>query len=358
MHTGEEAKESRKTLPAFLSRIGNHTMTSTAKRTWSIPSRGVFAALASAFFLGLSPIFGKQAILFGMPPLAVVAWRTLLATLLLFGVIILFYRQFLYIYPAGLLGCLIAGLINGMGSLFFYSALGRIGASLGQLLYSLYPLFLVLWLSLDHQPPSKLTLFRLFLALPAIFLLTRGNEGHVDVLGIVEMLIASALYALHIPVNQRVLYDMPAPTVTFYTLLAMSAVVVPTYMFSGPLSAEAKELNAIWFSENARYFIWPVIGLTLVTFLSRLTLFFGVKHLGGMQTALLGLSELLVTVVLAHLWLGERFTHLQWFGAALMIINLGLVGFEKHTPRKASPGGFLSWLRPAGQSTDFWQPHD
>ncbi len=54
----------------------------------------------------------------------------------------------------------------------------------------------------------------------------------------------------------------------------------------------------------SRYW-WPVLGLTLVTFLSRLTLFMGVKHLGGMQTALLGLGELLVTLVFAHWMLGE-----------------------------------------------------
>ena len=43
-----------------------------------------------------------------------------------------------------------------------------------------------------------------------------------------------------------------------------------------------------------------MLGLTLVTFFSRLTLFLGVKHLGGMQTALLGLGELLVTLICAR----------------------------------------------------------
>ena len=43
------------------------------------------------------------------------------------------------------------------------------------------------------------------------------------------MLIGSAMYALHLPINQRVLYDVPAPTVTVYTLLAMSFIVIPVY---------------------------------------------------------------------------------------------------------------------------------
>jgi len=310
--------------------------------------RGVSAALTSAFFLGMAPVLGKQAILWGASPMAVVAMRTLLATLLLAMVLFLFNRQYLYIYPAGLLGCLLAGWTNGLGSLFYYSALAHIDASVGHLLYSLYPLFLLLWISLDHQPPGRLTVFRLLLAAPAVYLLTQANTGQMDLLGVIQMLTASALYALHIPINQRVLYDMPAPTVTFYTLLSMSAIVVPVYFFSTndllPWNLPA----------------WgAMFGLTMVTFLSRLTLFLGVKHIGGMQTALLGLSELLVAITFSYIWLGERLSHQQWLGAMLLLISLMLVVMEKPTPRKPLSSGWLSWLHPHTPPNDYpWQPHE
>ena len=71
---------------------------------------GINAALASAFFLGLAPVLGKLAIRQGMVPLGVVALRTVGAALLLFLVIFVFRRQFLFIYPAGLSG--IIALIN------------------------------------------------------------------------------------------------------------------------------------------------------------------------------------------------------------------------------------------------------
>ncbi len=307
--------------------------------------QGVSAALTSAFFLGTAPVFGRQAILLGLPPLAVAALRTLFAALLLLALMAIFFRKYLYIYPAGLLGCLLAGLVNGLGSLFYYSALGRIEASVGQLLYSLYPLFLVVWLALDRQAPSRLTLLRLVLALPAIFLLTQTGRGTTDWVGILQMLVAAALYALHLPINQRVLFDMPAPTVTVYTLLSMSAVVVPAYLLSG-FEAHVLQASAVW---------PPLVGLTLATFFSRLTLFLGVKRLGGMQTAMLGLSEVLVTVMFAHVWLGERLSSLQWLGATLLIVSLLLVLKEKSPPRKLSGGdlntkikipGWLSWLKP------------
>jgi drug/metabolite transporter (DMT)-like permease len=297
-------------------------------------SKGIYAALASAVFMGMTPVFGKQAILAGASPLAVVALRTLLAALLLFCALCLFDRRDLYIYPAGLLGCLLAGWTNGIGSLFYYSALARLDASVGHLLYSLYPLFLLLWLSLDRQPISRLTLFRLVMVVPAVYLLTQASRGQVDLIGTSQMLIAAALYALHIPINQRVLYEMPAPTVTVYTLLAMGTIVGPVYLLAGVDSLPGE------------YQFWgPILGLTLVTFLSRLTLFLGVKHIGGMQTALLGLSELLVAIFLSFQWLGERFSMTQWTGAILLAVCLLLVIFEKPTKRNIHMSGWLSWIR-------------
>ncbi len=309
--------------------------------------RGIRAALASAFFLGFAPIFGKLSILSGFSWMAVVALRTGIASLLLVALMLLFQRQFFYIYPVGVVGCLLAGLANGIGSLFYYNALGRIDASVGQLLYSFYPLFVALWLVVDRQRVSKLTLVRLTLSIPAVYLLIRTAHEPVDLVGAGMMLVAALFYALHLLINQRVLYDIPSPTVTLYTLLAMSLVVIPAYLlFDRQLPGPATP----W---------WPVVALALITFLSRLTLFMGVKHIGGMQTALLGLGELIVTMILAQWWLGEKLSPLQWVGAALLGGSLLLVGFDKGGPEKRHTRGLLSWLHPPELHPEIhWQSHD
>ena len=313
---------------------------------------GINAALISAVFLGITPIFGKQAISMGVSPLGVVAIRTLFATLLLFFVMLIFQRKYLFIYPAGLIGCLMAGWINGLGSLFYYSALGKIDAGLGQMLYSLYPFFVVFWMFLDGQSITKMTVFRLILAIPAVILLvdTHGESNIHLIAGIAMMLFSSVLYALHLPINQRVLYDIPAPTVTLYTLIAMSAIVVPTYLFSGNIG-EVTTISTAW---------WPIIGLSLVTFFSRIMLFTGVKHLGGTQTALLGLSELIVTLFLSQIWLNESLTTSQWIGAGFLSLSLLLIAWEKPKPPKKDSGGWLGWLTaPKGMSPiDIWKARD
>lgn len=296
---------------------------------------GILAATASAFFLGLNPIFGKQALLNGFSPLSLVTLRTGIAVLLLIVFMLIRNRQFFYIYPVGLIGCILAGFLNGVGSILYYSALSRLDTSIGHLIYSFYPLFLVLWQLLDSQTPSKLTFFRLALSIPGIYLLVSTSQNHIDSLGVLLMLGSAMLYALHLLVNQRVLYEVPAQTVTCYTLLSMTATVSIAYLvFDRTLPAAPTP----W---------WPVFGMAVITFLSRITLFTGVKHLGGMQTAILGLSEIFVTVGLAQIWLGERMTNLQWIGAVLLGISLLLIGLDKHVPeKKYGSSGWLSWINP------------
>lgn len=308
---------------------------------------GILAAFSSAFFLGLAPVFGKLAITQGFSPFAVVALRTSFAASILFIVILIFNREFLYIFPVGLAGCFLAGAINGLGSLLYYMALERLNAGVGQLLYSLYPFFVALWLVLDHQTPSRLTFLRIGLATIAVLLLTSIPERSADPVGVLLMLGAATLYAMHLPINQRVLFEVPAPTVALYTLLAMSMVVAPAYLlFDGTWP----QMGPPWL---------PIIGLTLVTVFSRLALFLGVKKIGGMQTALLGLAELLIAIIFSNLWLGEALSILQWIGALTLGLSLVLVMLEKPSaPVFSGASGWLSWIRAPGLPKNIFGPYE
>jgi drug/metabolite transporter (DMT)-like permease len=297
-------------------------------------STGIRAACLSATLLGLIPVAGKQAILAGFTPLMVVAFRTTLATFLLFIIMLIFSRKYFYIHPMGLLGCVLAGLINGTGSVLFYIGLSRLEASVSQLLFSFYPLFVAVWLFLDRQPLSKITWIRLLISVPGTYLLLSYRANGIDILGAVLVLLASALYGLHLIINQRVLYEAPAQTVALYTLLAMSLTVVVSYLiFDHTLPAAGLPWNYIFI-------------LSILTFLSRLTLFTGIKNIGGMQTALLGLAELLITVGSAYILLHEVLSPLQWVGAAILFINLLLVGYDRTGYAKHIGSGLLGWLNP------------
>ncbi len=295
---------------------------------------GIVAAGGSAILLGLTPIFGKIALQLGFSPLFIVSFRSTLAAFLVFLFLVIFNRSFLKIYSLGLLGCAIAGAVNGLGSIFFYTALSFLDASIGQLLYSFYPLMVVFWLLLDRQTITRLTIIRLVISIFGAVLLISASAEKVSIQGAAMMIGAAALYALHLIINQKVLYEAPTPTVTFYTLLSMAVTVSLVYLFFDrqipPPSATLQ----------------PVILLGAVTAISRVLLFLGVKKIGGMETALLGLGELLVTVLAAQIFLKETLTSVQWVGAILLLVSLILVGFDRLPPQKRSLGGLLSWLTP------------
>lgn len=298
-------------------------------------SAGIFAALSSALFLGLAPVFGRMAIISGFTPLAVVALRTSLATILMFAILAIFWRKFLYIFPLGLAGCFLAGAINGLGSILYYLALGQLPASLGQMLYALYPLFVVVFSFLDKQPVSRITMVRVAVAGIAVLFLTHADNTNVPLAGVLMMIGSAALYALHIPINQRVLYEIPAPTVTLFTLLAMSIVTVPFYFI---FDRQLPTVSVSW---------WPLVFLTLVTFASRITLFLGIKNIGGLQSAILGLAELFITIILSRLFLGEMLEWTQLLGAGILGLSIMMIAFDKQGPsQRHVKGGWLAWIHP------------
>lgn len=307
--------------------------------------RGILSGLASAFLLGLSPIFGKLSINAGFSPLFLVAFRSGAATLLLFMVVIAFRRKLLYIYPLGLLGCGLAGLFNGIGSILYYIAISRIEASIGQLLYSFYPLFVAFWLFLDRQPISWMTLIRLLISIPGIYLLLAVNNNHIDFLSVIMMLGAAIFYALHLIINQRVLYEIPAPTVAFYTMASMFLTTLIAFLI---FDRNIPPLHTSWL---------PIFAMAVIVFASRLTLFLGIKHLGGLQTSILGLGELLTTIIIANLWLGEHLSTVQWIGAAMLGLSMFLVGFDKPTKNKRHSKGWFAWLSPSEVSVSdiYWE---
>src|SRR5512139_419424 len=82
---------------------------------------GVVAALFSTLFSGMAPILGKLAYQAGVDPISLVALRTALAAGMLWLFYLLFWRRYIAVSRYGLLGCVGMGVVNGIGSLLYYS---------------------------------------------------------------------------------------------------------------------------------------------------------------------------------------------------------------------------------------------
>ncbi len=273
------------------------------------------AVLLSPMFLGFAPVFGKLAYLGGSDPFTVAAMRTVIAAAVLWIVYSLFARQYIYIYPAGFLGCVVVGTVNGVGSLFYYNGLNALNnASVAQLLNATYLIFVVVLVRLAGHRLSRRTLLRALLALVAVMLLTGGIAGQISWLGAGLMVGNAILFAGTIILSQRVLYEMPSPTVTLYVITTMAVVV-----------AMARAVYRLeWIPQSTEAF-GAIAALGVTTALSRLTLFVGVKKLGSLQTVLLGILETAVAVLASFLFLNEALTPIQWLGVGLLLFSVLLV---------------------------------
>lgn len=272
--------------------------------------RGIYSAFLASFLLGWAPILGKFAYRAGVTPLSLATLRTLVAALLLWSFYLLFWRAFIRLRWGDLLYCLLVGVINGLGSLFYYSGLGRLDASRAALLNALYPLWVVIFLAASGQHITRLTLARMLLSLGGAVLVTApwARQNPPNYLGVMLMIASAAMYGWHLVMGQWVLADVPSPSATLYIITGMALTVgVARLGGGGPM---ATYTLAGW---------WPIVTLGLTTALSRLAMFLSLERLGGVQTAILNLTELGISLALAFLLLGDRLAWEQWLGAILLL---------------------------------------
>jgi drug/metabolite transporter (DMT)-like permease len=282
------------------------------------PSAGVGFALLSTSLLGWAPIFGKMAYNADVDAFSLVALRTLIAAALLWLAYLVRWRSAIPISGHDLIGCLSMGVVNGIGSLFYYTGLTRIDASTVGLLDAMKPIWVFIFLSASGQDISRMAFVRLGLALSGLALLTGvGGPGQTDSLGVMLILASAATNAWYMVLGQWVLADVQARTVTLYMLTSMAVTVGAARLLTGPLVQPIAAAG------------WQaIVLLALVTAASRLLMFAGLRKLGGIQTALLGLTELFITLLVAYVVLGERLGLWQWIGGSLIIVSVLLVSRE------------------------------
>jgi drug/metabolite transporter (DMT)-like permease len=293
--------------------IANHI-----KPRWSQRAGGVAITLVATFCFGWAPIFGKLAYRAQVLPLTLAATRTIIAAGVLWIFYLVFWRRYVFIRWRDLASAGAMGAINGVGSLLYYAGLARVDASLAQLLYALYPIWVFVFLSAAGHRVSRMAVLRLGLTLVGVYLLTFAGGVAIDWLGVMLMITAGAAYAWHLVVGQWTLVDVDSRSVTLYALTAMAVTVAIARLLSGqawePISAQG----------------WTAILLLglIPTALARLMVFTGLRLLGGVQASLLGVGELLVSLLMAFLILNEYLTAIQWLGGGIMVLSVVLIGRE------------------------------
>lgn len=292
---------------------------------------GVIAVFSTPIFLGVAPIFGKFAISAGADPFTVAALRTIVAVAMLWIGYGIFFRKYIFIYPAGLMGCVVIGIVNGIGSLFYYAGLQQLDASLVQLINGSYLVFAVLLSRIGGQIIDTRTFIRVLMALLALILITGFSATGVNIAGVGFMLANALMFAGTVILSQYVLFEMPAPTAALYILTTMGIIVTMAWL------AVAPPLEAIVLQNAGGW----IIALGITTAISRLAMFASVKILGGMQTAIMAAAEIGVALILALLLLGDSLTTEQWIGVAILMASILLVRQQDLLPHGFNPNSLI-----------------
>ncbi len=271
---------------------------------------GITSGLLSAFMLGWAPILGKFAYQAKVNPMTLAALRSGVAAVFLWLVYLIFWRKRIPLPLKAALGCMLVGVINGFGSIFYYNGLVRLDASRASLLGALYPVWVVIFLSASGQPITLLTLSRLIISLIGAVLVTATPSllTITDFLGVMLMIASAAINGWYMVMGQWILSDAPSQSGTLYIITGMAITVAVARIMTGEAIAPIS------------YSGWlAIVALGLTTALSRMAMFFSLEKLGGVQTAIISLTELAVSLTMAFIFLGDRLTLVQWLGAILLL---------------------------------------
>jgi len=269
--------------------------------------RGTVLCLAAGMAFSVSPVLVQIAYAHGAAVSGVLAWRYLVAALLLAGIA---GRRFLEIRPKAAIAAFALGaLVYALDSALFFASLERTSAPLASLLHYAHLALVVGVAAVVGR--ERLTRRRLF-ALTGIFAgvaLVGGAAVNPDGLGILMALGSATAYAVYILLSDRLLRDAdPMALTALLTAGASTSFLVAGAVF-GTLGAVGGPAG-----------LACLAGAALVGSVFAVSSFLkGVRLVGPSTASLLVTVEVPVTIALAAFVLKQHLAPAQLGGAALVV---------------------------------------
>jgi drug/metabolite transporter (DMT)-like permease len=271
---------------------------------------GVALVLISATAFGTNAIFAKLAYREGLGTTQTLAFRFVLAAVGMSGLALLLRQNPLRFERRSLVALLgLGAVVYTAQSLTYFTALQTLPASLCVLIVYIYPSLVVLagWLFL-RRPVSRWHMVALAGSFAGLVLLVGGAELRVG-WGLVFAIAAPGIYTAYILLSESVMSRVPAAGASAVIMSGAGAAFVVIALLGGELKIPAS--GGGWL---------VVLGLALIpTMIAISTFLAGLPRVGAARASLLSTWEPVVTVVLAVIIFGDRFSPLQAAGGALIL---------------------------------------
>lgn len=274
-------------------------------------TKGLALVLLSTFAYGAMSILAKTAYAAGAKSAPLLAWRFVIATLL-FALFATRRSRGLARRDHFLLWGL--GLVFVVNALVYFKGLETLPASTAAVLVYTYPVMVTLlsgFLGFD-----RFTLRELIAALLAFSgcAFTAGAvEGGGP--GVWLILLSAFLYSVYMLLGSRFASHLPAEALASHTAQAAAVVCVPWAVLQG----------TVLLPRDPRAWVAVFAIAAVCTVVALRALLSGMARIGAVRAAVLSSFEVVVTLTLAALFLGEKLGPRQLTGAALI---LGAVAFQ------------------------------
>lgn len=287
-------------------------------------TQGVLLAIVSAFGFSTLAIFGRLATLAGMGLPSLLAFRFLLATPIVWGILVATGQARPLSGRDLVIGLGLGGLGYATMSYLFLFGVNLTGAGLGAIILYIYPAIVVVMATvLLDERITMLTVASVVLAVVGVALVATGQPTRIDPLGIAILLFAAVAYATYITISRSILDRIEAPVLTAHVIpaAAVTFLVVSTVTGSFALPTGTEQWGV-------------VIGIAiLATVLPILTFFYAVSMIGASRASIVSTFEPVFTVVLGVALLGETLTATSIVGGVAVLTGVLLVQWERAAER-------------------------
>lgn len=277
-------------------------------------------ALTAVITYSLNAPVGRAAFLEGINPTFLLIGRFFFSSLLLGITLAVREPHKLRLDGQGIRTSLLMGVLGAGSTLCYYWGISRMTASIAAMIVSLYPLVVLLTLTLRGEKLTGRNIARLVLGLGGVYLLI-GPGGQVDGFGVLLLMGTVFGYALYLVLAQWYLTGYHVMTISFYIDGVMFVVMLLFGLFQGIELA---------LPSSRGLFLMLTLAI-LGTYVARSLMLSAIRYIGSGQAALLAPMETMLTVLWSVIFLAERMSVLQWLGG-LLILSSTLLVFQ-HRPR-------------------------
>lgn len=233
--------------------------------------------------------------------------------------------QFNQVLNQDWLNLLFGGLTIALTSLFYYSCVQYVPASIGIIL-----LFQFVWMGFlldflfNKEKPSRLQLLALVVLLLGTFLASGGinafRDGLLNTEGVILGLLAALCYASYIFINGRLKAKI-TPISKSMVMMGGSSIVV--------LILLGNKLNDLSFI-NMEFLAYGIPLALFGAVIPPILFAYGVPKIGVTYSSILSSVELPVAVLFSIFMLNEQISSMQWLGISMIIIAIvGVTFFKK-----------------------------